>query len=378
MKLNKILLLFGATTLFAACSDGGDGPGPNPTGDVTLEASTNALISNGTDQITFKVLAGDVDVTSQAEIYRKDTKEKLSGPSFSTTKSGTYTFFAVYNVQNSKNEVSVLAVSQIPAVPADPNPSSTSFVRRLMGMQFTGTTCTFCPWVTGAIHSFAETPNADKVIFTAVHVNIPTADPMATATTTSINSSYGSGSAPEVGFNMNRKLNVGGIEGLGNQMDIPRITQELGSIVNKLHSESEAKAGIAAAAYADVEGKLIVVNTQIKAAEKNLYRVGAWVLENGIEARQTNGYNAPGEYNIHDAVVREVCGRQGSNFTGDLLGEIEAGATKDYVLTMPIDNKWNLENCYVVVFVSTPDGTKYFVNNIIECELGGSKAYEYK
>ncbi|MEG2612304.1 MAG: Omp28-related outer membrane protein, partial [Alistipes sp.] len=96
----------------------------------------------------------------------------------------------------------------------------------------------------------------------------------------------------------------------------------------------------------------------------------------------SSGLTADDKFGIHNNVVRQVAGRLSDyDFSGEELGTLAAGATATRILQIPVDTKWVMENCKVIVFVSTPDkaqAEKYYVNNAILCNLGAATAFEYK
>ena len=117
------------------------------------------------------------------------------------------------------------------------------------------------------------------------------------------------------------------------------------------------------------------------AAETNEFRIGAWLIEDGIYSKQSNkGY--PGDFNTHDHCIRVADSKvSGTDFSGHALGEIEAGSTAEYSFSIDVDSDWNADNCSLVLFVTSPEsrnGSKYFyVNNTVEMPLDGTIDYEY-
>ncbi len=134
------------------------------------------------------------------------------------------------------------------------------------------------------------------------------------------------------------------------------------------------EAGITAAVSAT--SAQIIINASVKAAVTGSYRVGAWILEDKINAMQYGAQSD--EHNIHNNAVRAAAGNQ-SILTGTEIGTIEAGKTGNIVQTINIDRKWKIENCKVLIFVTNPDADKQTpVKNCIVCPIGGSVAFEYK
>jgi len=86
---------------------------------VTLKVDRTSIRPNATDQVRFTVLADDEDVTASASILRRGESEtKLEGTTFSTDKSGDYTFYATYRNERSA-EVAVHAAAGSVTLRAD-------------------------------------------------------------------------------------------------------------------------------------------------------------------------------------------------------------------------------------------------------------------
>ena len=134
-------------------------------------------------------------------------------------------------------------------------------------------------------------------------------------------------------------------------------------------------AGICATSVA--EGSQFVVNAGVKVAGEGKYYVAAWLLEDGIEAKQSN-YGFSGDFSIHDNAVREILGYNQSKkkyigFEHDAMpGEI---FTEEFRFSLT--EGWKLENIHVVVYVCVQRGTQYVVNNVIDVRPNETLAFEY-
>ncbi|MDD7233901.1 MAG: Omp28-related outer membrane protein, partial [Bacteroidales bacterium] len=150
------------------------------------------------------------------------------------------------------------------------------------------------------------------------------------------------------------------------------------STFNKLVDKEyavEAVAGICASSVAD--GLQFVVNAGVKVSQKGKYYIAAWLLEDGIEAKQTN-YETLGDFSIHDNAVRDILGYNESR--KDYAGfefDSEAGSVFTQEFQFELDPKWKLENCHVAVYVCALNGTLYTVNNVIDIRPNESIAFEY-
>ena len=383
MKRTKVFFLCCALALtgMSCSSSNNEGENENPggnggttEGELTLNLSTNAIKSDGKDYCEFIVKAGETTVTEGVTIYQIDNSNStpLSSTRFSSTQEGTYSFFASY-ADKVSSQINVIVLPVIPDMPVDPQPENTSFVRRVLALQFTGTGCPNCPYMIGAIKEVLKTTDASKVLFAGIH-SYNYDDIMYTKTVATIGQAYGNGYYPGVGCDMRKNVQ--------NAVSSISVTaSKLQSMINEEYAAS-TKAGISASAIKS--GNQIIVKTNIKAAQTGQYRIGAWILEDGIYAKQSNnGVSGDYDFDTHNNVVREVNGQNGDyDFTGNSLGNITAGETKSYVMTFKINSEWNLQNCKLLLFVSTPDATgsakKFYVNNAILCNIDQVAKFEYK
>ena len=90
----------------------------------------------------------------------------------------------------------------------------------------------------------------------------------------------------------------------------------------------------------------------------------------------TTGY----DFDSHNHVVRAVSSSK-NDYTGEDLGKIQRGESKSLAMNIAVDNTWKLDNCKVLLFVTTPDdggsAKKFYVNNTALCDIGKTVVYEY-
>jgi hypothetical protein len=144
--------------------------------------------------------------------------------------------------------------------------------------------------------------------------------------------------------------------------------------IDALWKAEGADAGIAAAA--SLASTSVIVNAEVKAAVDGEYRITAWLLEDGIYAKQTN---ATEEWmNTHNNAIRQRV--TSDDITGVDLGTISTGETKSTALTLKIvGNKWNRDNLKVMVIVSAKNEKgKFEVANVAICPMNDVVTYDYK
>ncbi len=355
------------TTITATNKGANDGPAL----EVIVEPSI--IKADGVDKATISVLYNGVDVTNDVIYYvNNNPTDKIVDNTYSTNVEGEFTFWVSYMSESTKDYPSVIRAYNfdIPARAADTNPEKTSFKHRSMLIQFTGTACPNCPGMIKELRAvMAEPEYAAKITHAAIHT-YNSGDPC-----TPIDPLPG---LWEPAFNITSypALRVDAYTGVG-----PSASQIKG-VIDRMH-ENPAKAGIAA--NVAINGDRIVIRATVKAAESASFRIGAWLLEDGIEAEQDNK-GTPGNYDIHDNCVRIADSRYSSlNFLGHNLGALAAGAYADHVFVLDAsktDNTkkiYDINNCHILIFVSTMDeyNTLYVTNSIDIPLQNGTVSYDY-
>lgn len=375
-RIFPTLLIAGVTMLFSCTElpdkDNEEGDNGNQgeigSSELVLLASDMVIQANGEDAVQFTVLSDGEPVSEGVRFYDGSTNKQIDLPDlrFTTTDTGTYYFWAAYGTSQT-DIVTVTAIGfPVPELPEDPEPENTSFARRVLLTQFTGTGCGYCPGMITLLRSLMEDDEyASKVVLTACH-SYNSDDPAYLLDR--LDQAMGVSSYPMVVADMyvsyNNYNNMNGLM----------------SVIDMAHGRSAAKAGISASA--ELNGNTLVVRASIKASQTSEFRIGAWLLEDGIEGRQSN-YNPgtwTGNYDVHDNCIRIADSRvSNSNFTGHSLGTIEAGETAEYAFVMTLEDGWVAENCHLALFITTPeDGEDYFsVNNAVSCSINGEVSFDY-
>ncbi len=358
-----------------------------PNGQTGLTATVSAtVVQAGVDQAVF-VIRYDGEVLKEGyTIYDADTNRSITLPTvtktsasgeeyelpyYQATKAEVRSFWVAYKTSNTlKNPVTVTAVDfAIPTRPADPQPGSTSFKRRAMIMQFTGLGCGWCPFMIAALHDvLGEESYGSRAVLGAIHTY--GSDPF--APDEPLESAFGITGYPTVILDMARSLGV--------YQDPEMNNENLKKAIDASTSEP-AKAGIAVRTA--VDGNTLVARMTIKAAVNGSFRVGAWVLEDGLSGTQSNygmpdnGYN----FNIHNNVVRKADSRDNgsTSFAGHDMGQLNAGDTADYMFVITLDSSWKKDNCHLLFFVTALDGSSYTVTNAVATNsLSEAVSFEYE
>ena len=166
-------------------------------------------------------------------------------------------------------------------------------------------------------------------------------------------------------------------------------TAFLSTLISDAENREVVKGGIAVSSKYYAEENYVVATALVKAAVSDNFRVGAWLLEDKIIAEQSNYGTTPTQglnFNEHNNCIRRVDSKQSSrDFTGKTLGALAKGETATMNFSFPLkengegaSDTWNHANLRLVVFISTKgaDG-KWYVNNVVEAPIDGTKDFEY-
>lgn len=357
MKFTKFFALVAATVaMFAACTPGGDAT--TATGDITLSAETVVEVNT---PIHFVVKdSSGANVTNGATIYDKSHDFAQVENPFTPTVDGDYTFYAVVGDAISK-DFKVTVTPEVPVLPEDTDAANTSFKHRILLVDHTGNTCGYCPQMMKALKEIEESGDFDGKYYEAMSHSYSNTDPAFSGAAATISSHYGLQGYPTLTYNFyhptSSSYNAEHIKGQ----------------INALWKES-ADAGIAAST--NLAAKSVVVNAEVKAAVDGEYSITAWLLEDGIYAKQTN---ATDEWmNTHNNAIRQAATT--SPLTGYELGTLKTGETAEQILNLTIArDTWNRDNMKVMLIVSKKgDNKKFDVANVVICPINDSVTYDYK
>lgn len=354
---------------------------------LTITAN-NTILQVNKDLAIFTIKYNGKIIESNYKIYVNDKDTKLpttdvtingktyKQPYFKSSQTGSFTFWVSYNItENTKKQLITIKVinDAIPARAEDPNPSSTSFKKRAMVMQFTGTACGYCPLMIDALEQVsANSTYKDLFTWAAIHTfnNDDLARPSNTLDYNLIPNLYGYNSFPYVVVDMNN--------GIVND-DVKKNIENIKKAIDNSLS-SAASVGISATMTLDEANRVLTVRATVKANMSQNYRIGMWVLENNIKAGQYTNYD---EYNItkHDHAVRYAESRNKvSDYSGYDLGRISKGQTVDYIFSVDIqDQSIKLANCQLLFFATTEltSGKWAVVNSAVTKDLKTTLPFEY-
>lgn len=357
MKFTKFIALFAAAaTLFAGCE-----PTPQE-GPVSAEAKLSVVKNVLEVNTPIVFIVEDVDgndVTAESVIFDANTFDEVSNP-LTITADGKYKFYAVYGDAIS-NYVDVVVTPTVPELPEDAKPENTEFKHRILLVDHTGNECGYCPKMMTALKEVAETGDYHSKYYEAIAHTYKQTDPASSSAAFAVSGHFSISNYPTLTYNFYHPTSSS------------YNTEHIKSQIDALWKEY---AEVSVAASTSLATKSVVVNTEIKAAVSAEYSINAWLLEDGIEAKQTN---ATAEWmNIHNNAIRNAATTE--PLTGYELGTIEAGKSVEQVLSLDITSAaWNRDNLKVMLIVSKKDNKgKFDVANVAICPLNQSISYDYK
>ena len=378
-KIFSIASLLAAAVMLTSC--GTENTDPITTEGIVLTVDKDVIKCDGNDIATFTVKSAEGEVIKSGVTFydEKDNEIDIKDFKFTADKAGEYTFWASYMTAIS-SQVTIRAINaNAPTIAADPKPNSTSFVRRVFISQFTGTGCGFCPSMVYIMKTAFEENNLDgKYVLAACHA-YNSNDPAYISSPNAGN--FGGTGYPYLALDM--------AVGYGDYTSSAKFTQ----VFNARYNAEEAKVGISAnpqfvqGVLPNAAGGLddcLLVRVQVKAAETGDYTVGAWLMEDDIYGKQTDGQGIKNldpkhDYDVHNNCVRVADSRNGSSWIGHSLGRIEAGKTAEKTFLLKVNKAWKLEKMHIAIFVASGDEKgKYSVNNVIDCPVNATTPFEYK
>jgi hypothetical protein len=380
-KIISLAMMAFAAVAAVSC---GEDDKPTTANGIVLKVDKDVIKCDGSDVATFTVVTDEGEVVKDGVKFYSGMEEvDIEGFRFSTTKAGEHSFWASYKTFNS-NSVLIKAINTVaPEVATDPKPGSTSFVRRVFLVQFTGTGCGYCPGMTNWLNTLRnDLGMKSKTVLAAVHSEMASGDP-------AYISAPVSGSEPFRNGNGVPYLSLDMCMGTGYANDNSELHYAglLKDAIEERMQDAPATAGISVNPRYEENiengSSGVLARVSVKSSEAAEYKVGAWLVENDLYGKQSiynqyvtvvQGY----DYNTHNHCVRVADSYSSSSYIGYELGQIQAGKTAEKTFVLKTSSKWKLENMRLVVFVAKKDKNgAYSINNVVECPVDKPTPFEY-
>ena len=368
---NKLLLLLAAAFAFVGCHgqlDDTDTEEPHEVieGAIEIVADRDLIISNGSDYATLRVVVTDAmgimhDVSPYAKYYISGQSKALESNIFTTSEAADYEIYATYG-EGVTECVVVSAIDGIADLPADSG--SGELAHRVLLIQHTGTDCPACPRVISTLKTLSEDAEyKSRYCHVASHSYYRT-DPGYNEWALRLSRLFCSGYYPDVTFNYNKSTAY--------TMEPTDIT----SLRNRIKELQSPYAAVGVSASVTHKDGKLYVNAEVKSEVTNEFRLAIWVLEDGVYGEQV-GAVADWQH-IHENVLRKMHG-EGlvAQIYGESIGKLKAGQKSHRIFTVDCEQGWNVENCKVVILITSPRGDSYELENVAVCPVGGSIEYAY-
>lgn len=325
------------------------------------------------ETITFAVTYAEEDVTSEATIYDYYTKAEVTNP-YTPAEAAERVFYATYNNRTSK----VLTVNVIPEytpdLPEDANPESFDFNQRMLIVDHTGVGCGYCPNMKSMLKSLEE--NADygykfNIVYAYSFNQSEICYSSASKTFWNYYKDVCSTSYmpltgyPSATFNYCRDY-----------------AAAPGGIKTKIDEYWVENPSASVALAATIKDGKYVVNVEVKSAKSQNIHLALWVLEDGIYAKQSGGYEE--WMNNHHSVLRDcLTGASKSDISGIDFGYIQANSTMSRVYQFDLFEAaaWNSDNFKIIAVISSPNeefDNRYEVIDTAMCAIDGTATHEYR
>ena len=275
--------------------NGNGGTNENIENGLQVTASTTVINADGQDAARINVYYDKVKLSLDAvAFYDAKSNDVLDLSKFTiedntlvytVTEPGEFSFWVAYKTHNTKDRPTTISAVEfsVPDAPEDPQPDNTSFVRRTLITQFTGLGCGYCPFMIAAMEDVRKSAEyADKSVLAACHTY--GGDPY--QPDVPLDYAMGVSTYPYVNFDFQT--------GVGNN----GYNNNVSNIKQAIDKSLSADAGAGISVGMEVAGNKLVARVTVKAARSGSFRVGAWVLEDGLTGTQLNN-GMKGDYDFN-------------------------------------------------------------------------------
>ena len=332
------------------------------------------LVKSG-EQVTFTVTYEGEDVTASSTIHANYTNEEVSNP-YTTTESGDFSFYAMYNGIKSKICSVTVTPAYAPEFPEDANPTSYDFNQRMLLVDHTGLGCGYCPYMKEAIKETENNANYKDKFNVVYAYSYSSSEVCYTSTSKTLFNYY-----QNVCSTSTIGMYLTGYPSLTSNYN-HNTAANYNMVQSQINELWDANPTASIALAAKIEGDKIVVSASVKSSKTQNVKLSLWVLEDDITATQSNA-TASWMHN-HHSVLRDAPTKvSATDISGIDFGYIEANSTMSRVMEFDLfaASSWKKENFKVIAIISAPSekyDNKYEVVNTAMCEMGSSIGFDYK
>lgn len=343
----QIIMSLLLLNILIGCSSS-DSENPTNTEVLVLEADKLTLAADGMDQVIFKVLLGEEDVTSKCVVWDMNNTQILKESHFSTSKTGSYRFVAKVG-QMTSNELLVEAQEV------------QYFKKRLLIQQLTSTNCPNCPGLTQNLKSVVDIYPQDIYVL-AYHGQFNEPDPFQIR-------EYIKPIADL--FNRFQQYPIAILD---QQQEWSATNPDIA--LREVEDRLNIPGNIGIALNTTIKDKVITVDVRAKSLIDFNEQLGIAVAisESYLVAPQLSGRDIIEDY-VHDHVIRK--------YLTDIFGdEIEKSAfgrnkefSKKFSYRITSEEKWNEKSLAITAYILNK--TTKEIYNCCQIKLGESKDFQF-
>lgn len=331
-----------ASLTIVACS----GTAADEEATLTLKASKSSIDANGRDKVTFTVTSSGLDVTKEAEVRCITNGQIITEEGFTTLEPNNYVFEASYgNLVSDQVSVSANEIKK------------SEFVRKVCLMEFTATSCTFCPDGYRRIETVLE-QYPEQLYLLSMHPEDynGTEDVLGIPQTSEVEKTFKIASYPYTLIDMRDAAEA--------------YSKNVREALQRSFDEYPAHCGVSVASVLNESERNAQITVKLHSEKETDYRIVLYVVEDGIVSRQLDSGIWRDDY-VHHKVARRIVG---DNIYGEKLGKIKSGEEVSKTWDISLDQSWNIDNLYIYALAIDEDGT---VNNMNICLVkNGDSGYD--
>lgn len=331
-----------ASLTIVACS----GTAADEEGTLILNAGKSTIDADGKDKVTFTVDFSGRDVTKEAEIRCITTGKVVTEAGFTVSEPNTYIFEASYGSSVSE-QISITAYEVKPS----------EFIRKICLMEFTATSCTFCPDGYRRIETVLE-QYPEQLYLLSMHPEDynGTEDVLGIPQTSELEKTFKISSYPYTLIDMRDAAEAN--------------SKSIREAMQRSFDDYPARCGVAVSSvYNESDGKA-KVTVKLHSEKEADYRLVLYVVEDNIISRQLDQSIWRDDY-VHHKVARRIIS---DNVGGDKFGKVLRGEEVSKTWDISLDQSWNIDNLYIYALAIDEDGT---VNNMNICLVkNGDSGYD--
>lgn len=364
----RLIFVSALAFAFVAC-DTEEGTGAGELAKLTITVDKTIVQANSDDYVLVTVTGKDGVITDGLVYIDKKTNKSLAivDGKFRPEKAGEYVFMASDGISSFSDYVTVLAIDYpVPAVPEDDEADKHAFNKKAMIVQFTSTGCVGCPGMKTVLKDLSvDESYSYKYVLASSHHDMDGVDDPATY--------HGNDMFASKLMNNNVSYPTLILDYMYTYQDYTK-PEILKSTIDKLYGNGLSAAGIAVNSQGSSVAVVARVLVKVGAEADGQWRVGAFLLQDGIIANQKNAPDDSIEWKTHNNCIRAMDCNPNAVYCGHSLGRMPVGGTKDYTFVFSdLESNVVVDDCKLMIFVTCNN----VVQNACIVPIGENVDFDY-